>query len=158
MAYTNAQILSAIINKWAQPIVQAMAGAKIQSFFPVLSTIENKIKSTGWVSPNWSITNEITPLIEPITGVMIEPMLNKYISKIDDASIPKMAHDFVDGMLKQGGLTIAEGKINIEKSDFEYLKKLLNANMPLPQDSASYIVKEPEEETNQTTQTTQINY
>lgn len=131
--YTNAQILSAVLNKWAQPLVKTVASSKVQSF-GFLQNIEAKIKSTGWVSPKWSLIQDLNPIMESITGSIITPMLGKYLSQIDDASIPKMAHDIVDSALKQGSLSLFEGNIELEREDLEELKKLLDYNLPLKEE------------------------
>ena len=137
--YTNAQILAAVLNKWAQPIVQTLLSGKVQSF-GFLQNLEAKIKSTGWVSPNYSLLKDLNPLMESITGSVMQPVLNQYLSQLDDASIPKMAHDIVDNALKQGSLNLFEGNIELEKEDLEELKKLLDYNLPIKADSA-YEVK-----------------
>lgn len=136
---TNAQILSAIINKWAQPFVQSILASKTQ--FTFLSNIESKVRATGWVSPAWSLTQELSSLMESLSGIIITPMLNKYLSQLDDASIPQMAHSIVDDALKKGSLSLMEGKVEIERNDLEYLKRLLNANLPYNVDNV-YIVKD----------------
>jgi hypothetical protein len=137
--YTNAQILAAVLNKWAQPIVQTLLSGKVQSF-GFLQNLEAKIKSTGWVSSNYSLLKDLNPLMESITGSVMQPVLNQYLSQLDDASIPKMAHDIVDNALKQGSLNLFEGNIELEKEDLEELKKLLDYNLPIKADSA-YEVK-----------------
>lgn len=126
---TNAQILSAIINKWAQPFLQSFMTGKVQSL-GFLSNIESKIKSTGWVSPRWSIMQDLSPLMESVSGSLVTPMLNRYLSQLDDAAIPQMAHNIVDDALKKGSLNLFEGKVEIERADLEYLKKLLDYNLP----------------------------
>jgi hypothetical protein len=55
MQYTNSQILAAVLNKWLQPVVLQLSQAKMASF-PFVQAIENKVKSIGFVSPNWSLT------------------------------------------------------------------------------------------------------
>ena len=143
-AYSNSTILSAVLNKWLQPVVTSLTSTQIQSL-PFVSGIENKIKSMGWVGPNWSLTTELAPMIEPITGSLIEPMLKKQLSQLDDASIPAMAHSISDKMIEQGQLVLLEGKITFEAADLDDLKKLLNANLPLKEEEAGYVVKETEE-------------
>ena len=88
----------------------------------------------GWVSPNWSIMSELSPLMESVTGNVIAPIIERYVSGIDDASIPKMAHAIVDDALKNGELSLFEGKVVFERSDLEQLKRLLVLNMPLNPD------------------------
>ena len=114
--YTNAQILSAVINKWAQPLIKALLADKVQAI-GFLQNIEAKVKSTGWVSPNWSLMQDLSPIMEGVTGSLVTPLLSKYLSMVDDASIPKMAHDIVDEALKQGKLNIMEGKIELDTEE-----------------------------------------
>lgn len=143
--YTNAQILSAVINKWAQPLIKTLLAGKVQSI-GFLQNIEAKVKSTGWVSPNWSLMQDLSPIMEGITGSLITPMLSKYLSMVDDASIPKMAHDIVDEALKQGKLSIMEGKVELETEDLIELKNLLNYNLPMREEQTyKVITEEPKE-------------
>jgi hypothetical protein len=143
--YTNAQILSAVINKWAQPLIKTLLAGKVQSI-SFLQNIEAKVKSTGWVSPNWSLMQDLSPIMEGITGSLITPMLSKYLSMVDDASIPKMAHDIVDEALKQGKLSIMEGKVELETEDLIELKNLLNYNLPMREEQTyKVITEEPKE-------------
>ena len=137
--YTNAQILSAVLNKWGQPIVDAFLRSRLQSI-GFLQNIESKVKATGWVSPNWTIMQDLTPFIESITGAVITPMLSNYLSQIDDDAIPKVAHDIVDNALKHGKLELLERKIILENSDLVELKNLLNYNLPLNKETV-YEVK-----------------
>lgn len=126
---TNAQILSAVINKWVQPLLGTFLNANIQSI-PIIQGLQNKVRSTGWVSPNWSLIAELSPIMESITGNIVAPMINKYISQIDDASLPKIAHEIVDNALKNGELALFEGKVIFERADIEHLKRLLDLNLP----------------------------
>lgn len=126
---TNAQILSAVINKWVQPLLGTFLNANIQSI-PIIQGLQNKVRSTGWVSPNWSLIAELSPIMESITGNIVAPMISKYISQIDDASIPKIAHEIVDNALKNGELALFEGKVIFERADIEHLKRLLDLNLP----------------------------
>lgn len=142
--YSNAQILSAIVNKFAQPIIQQFMMVKFSSM-PFVQSIENKVRSTGFVSGNWSLVSEISPMIEPISGAIVQPMLAQYISKIPDAAIPALAHSFVDSMIERGGAELLEGKLILEKSDMLELKKLLNINLPYKKEDI-YNVKTEEDE------------
>ena len=138
--FSNAQILSAVLNKWAQPLIKTLLSGKFQSI-GFVQGIENKVRSMGWVSPNWSLTAELSPIMEGVTGSIITPVLNKYLSSLEDASIPQMAHDIVDNALKNGKIELLEGKIIIEREDLENLKKLLNYNLPFKEEEI-YHVKE----------------
>lgn len=139
MQYTNSQILSAVLNKWLQPVVLQFSQAKMSSF-PVVQAIENKVKHIGFVSPNWSLTQELAPMIEPITNSLVQPFLNRYLSNIPDEAIPAMAHKIVDTALENGKLELMEGKLIFDKEDLIELKKLLNYNLPM-QVSQEYNVR-----------------
>jgi hypothetical protein len=127
--YTNAQILAAVLNKWAQPLIGAFIGGNIQSI-PFVQGLQNKIRSMGWVSPNWSILSEISPLMESVTGSIIAPMLGQYLSRMNDEDIPKMAHSIVNEALKNKELSLFEGKVVFEEADLRNLKRLLELNLP----------------------------
>lgn len=146
MQYTNSQILAAVLNRWLQPVVLQFSQAKM-SAFPAVQTIENKVKSMGFVSPDWSLTKELSPMIEPITNSIVQPMLNRYLMNVPDEAIPSMAHGIVDKALANGKLELMEGKLIFEKEDLEELKKLLNYNLPL-KDTGGYSVKTSPADTN----------
>lgn len=126
---SNAEILSAVLNRWVQPLIGAFVSGNMQSL-PFIQAVENKVKSMGWVSPRWSLFSELSPVMEGITGNIVAPILNRYLSQVDDRSIPKLAHDIVDNALRNGELRILEGKVVFEKSDLEELKRLLDLNLP----------------------------
>lgn len=137
--YSNAQKLAAVLNKWAQPAIQELIGGNL-SRMPFLASIETKIKSTGWVSPMWSIVKEISPVLDGVSSSLIEPFIAKYISGIPDESIPQLAHNVVDDAIKNGGLSLFEGKVEFEPEDLEELKTLLKYNLPIQESAASYSV------------------
>ena len=139
MTYSNSDILAAIINKFAQPIVVQFAQAKA-STLPMVNMIENKVKSLGIVSQNWSMVNELSPMIEPITGSIVKPMIKQYLSQIPDDAIPAMAHGLVDKALENGGLSLMEGRLQFEKEDLIELKKMLDWNLPLVKEEEYQVV------------------
>lgn len=145
MAYSNSQILSAVLSRFLQPLVQMYGGEKLSSL-PFVKMLENKAKSSGFVSGGWSLTKELSPIIDNVSGRLITPMLNNYLSKVEDSQLPYMAHSIVDSALVNGKLELLEGAIEFEKADLLELKRLLNINLPLQEDDV-YIVKETEEET-----------
>lgn len=127
---TNARILGAILNKWAQPLVGTFLSGQMQSI-PFVAGLENKIRSMGWVSSKWSLLGELSPLMESVTGNLIAPMIERSLSNIPDDTIPKMAHAIVDDALKNGELRLFEGKVIFEREDLANLKRLLDLNLPL---------------------------
>lgn len=137
--YTNRQILAAVLNKWMQPALAQLAGAKLMRL-PFLANLEAKIKSTGWVSPMWSMANEVTPLLGGVVSQVVEPLIAEYLQGIPDQAIPKMAHQLVENAIKQGQLTLFEGNVVFELCDLEELQRLLKYNLPIKEEEC-YKVK-----------------
>lgn len=127
--YSNREILSAVLVKWAQPAIAEFVGGKMGTI-PFVANIETKLRSTGWVSPMWSLGAEVSPLIGNVAAPIIEPMLSKYLEGIPDEAIPQMAHSIVENAVKQGSLSLFEGKIEFEREDLEELLTLLRYNLP----------------------------
>lgn len=138
--YTNAQKLAAVLNRWAAPLIGTLLQQNI-GMMPIISNIEQKVRQSGWVSPQWSVMKELTPLMGNVTSFIIEPMLTRYLSGVPDESIPRMAHAIVDDALKKGQLSLLEGKISFDANDLTELKKYLNCNLPLGEDANGYEVK-----------------
>lgn len=136
----NHQILSAVLNKWAQPLIGEFVSNGIQSL-PVLQALQNKVRSTGWVSPQWTLMSELGGLLEGVSESLVQPLLNSYLSQLDDASIPQMAHAIVDKAIAQGHLTLFEGNIIFDEADLKQLKRLLELNLPVGMEE-TYTVKE----------------
>lgn len=146
MTYSNSEILASVLNKYIQPVIVQFSQAKMSSF-PFVQAIESKVKSTGFVSQNWSLTQELSPLIEPISGSLVKPMIKQYLSNIPDASIPEMAHSIVDKAIANGGLSLMEGRVQFEVEDLQELKKMLTYNLPLKQtDEYEVLMSPPKEE------------
>ena len=142
--WSNRQILAAVLNKWLQPALSQMASTKLMQL-PFLANIEAKVKSTGWVSPMWSMANEVAPLLGGVTTQLIEPMISQYLQGIPDQAIPKMAHQLVENAMKQGQLSLFEGNVVFELCDLEELHKLLKYNLPIKEEEC-YQVKFKEDE------------
>jgi hypothetical protein len=122
-----------------QPLIGSFVSSKIGNI-PMLGAAENWVKNLGIVSPNYSIMKDLMPIIGGASDVIIVPMLSKYLEKVDDASLPAMAHGIVDKAIENGELSLAEGFITFEEPDLKRLKRLLELNLPLP-DDRGYIVK-----------------
>lgn len=122
-----------------QPALAQLAGAKLMRL-PFLANIEAKIKSTGWVSPMWSMANEVTPLLGGVVTQVVEPIIADYLQGIPEQAIPKMAHQLVENAMKQGQLSLFEGNVVFELCDLEELHKLLKYNLPIVEEEC-YNVK-----------------
>lgn len=139
MAYTNSEILAAVLVKWGQPAIESIAGSKLMQL-PFLTNLEAKIKSTGWVSPMWSLSKELSPVMGGLSKELITPLLSNYLKGIPDEAIPQLAHTIVNNAIEQGGLSLMEGNVIFEKADMEELSTLLKHNLPI-QERESYEVK-----------------
>lgn len=141
----NAYKLSAVLTQWINPVMQQFAAGRMASL-PFVQLIENKVKSSGWVSPAWSLASEISPLLNNVSCALVQPLLQRYISSVPDEQLPKMAHSIVDEAIKQGSLSLMEGRVVFEKEDLEELKQLLNYNLPLSQEDEYEVITEPRAE------------
>ena len=135
--YSNAQKLAAVLNKWAQPAIQGLLGTRLGQL-PFIANIDAKLRSTGWVSPMWSISKEISPLLDGLSSSLVEPMLARYLQGIPDEAIPELAHKVVEDAIRNGGLSLFEGKVEFETDDLEELRTLLRYNLPVPEKTGSY--------------------
>lgn len=137
--YSNAQKLAAVLNKWAQPAIHGLLGTRLGQL-PFIANIDAKLRSTGWVSPMWSISKEISPLLDGLSSSLVEPMLARYLQGIPDEAIPELAHKVVEDAIRNGGLSLFEGKVEFETDDLEELRTLLRYNLPVPEKTGSYEV------------------
>ena len=137
--FSNAQKLAAVLNKWAQPAIQGLLGSRLGQL-PFIANIDAKLRSTGWVSPMWSLSKEIAPLMDGLSSSLVEPMLARYLQGIPDSAIPELAHKVVDDAIKVGSLSLFGGKVEFEKDDLEELKMLLQYNLPINVSANSYEV------------------
>lgn len=126
---TNAQIMAAIVNKVAQPIVM-MYMNELLGTNAVVQMLENKVKSMGIVSPQWKIINELAPFGEVISGAMVVPFLSSLMSGVDE-QIPMLARDFIKTAREQGQISLLEGKILLDKHDIDLMERLIESNLPL---------------------------
>lgn len=139
---SNSKKLAAVLNKWVQPAIQSLAGTKLMGL-PFMANLEAKIKSTGWVSPMWNLSKELSPLMSGISSKLVEPLLERYLQGVPDGAIPQLAHSIVNNALKEGSLSLLEGNIVFEREDLEELSKLLRYNLPI-EEVATYEVLEEE--------------
>ena len=122
--------MAAVISKWAQPFVGTLLAGKVNEI-PFLGMAENWVKNLGIVSPNYSIVKDLMPIVGGASDVVVLPMLSKYLSMVDDAALPAMAHGIVDKAIENGELSLAEGFLTFEENDLKRLKRLLELNLPL---------------------------
>ena len=142
--FTNAQKLAAVLNKWAQPAIRELLGGRL-SQLPFIANIDAKLRSPGWVSPMWSISKEIAPIMDSLSSSLVEPVLAKYLQGIPDEAIPQLAHNIVNDAVKNGSLSLFEGKVEFEKEDLKELQTLLRYNLPIEEAPKAYevVIEEP---------------
>lgn len=126
---TNAQIMAAIVNKVAQPIVM-MYMNELLGTNAVVQMLENKVKSMGIVSPQWKIINELAPFGEVISGAMVVPFLSQLMDGVEE-QIPMLARDFIKTAREQGQISLLEGKVLLDKHDIDLMERLIESNLPL---------------------------
>lgn len=127
---TNRQILAAVLVKWAQPAIEQFATSKL-SMLPFFEIANNKVRSTGFVSPAWTLERELMPMADGLVKALAEPALAKMLDGVPDSLIPQMAHGIVDSAIENGQLSLFEGKVVFEREDLEELKRYLNYNLPV---------------------------
>lgn len=140
--YSNKQKLAAVLNRWVQPAIQQLAGQRLGSL-PFLANIEAKIKQTGWVSPMWKIGNELSPMIGGVSSALVEPMILRYLQGLPDEALPELAHNIVNDAIKNGGLSLFEGAIELDVEDLQELQMLLRYNLPIEERDRYEVRTEP---------------
>jgi hypothetical protein len=144
---SNRVILAAVLAKWVQPAIESLLGSKLGNI-PFFGNIESKIKSSGWVSPQWSLTQELSPLVGAVTPQLIEPVVLQYLGNVPDEPLPHLAHAIVDKAIENKEFSLFEGNVVFEEEDLKELKKLLQYNLPVT-NIERYEVKEPIKENEQ---------
>lgn len=140
--YSNRQILAAVLNKWAQPAIQQLAASKM-STLPMVANIEEKLRATGWVSRMWRLGDELSPLMGGISSSLVEPMILRYLQGLPDEALPELAHNIVNDAIKNGGLSLFEGAIELDVEDLQELQMLLRYNLPIEERDRYEVRTEP---------------
>lgn len=140
---TNAQILTAVILKWGEPVIPVMMGRTLSGISSTMLPVEKFLKATGLVGPAWNISGEINSLAAVGGTRVIQPFLERYISSMPDAMIPRIAHEYVDAAIQKGELSILDSYFTFHKEDLVELKKYLDCNLPY-QKPEEYVVKIPQ--------------
>lgn len=143
--YSNSKILAAVIATWAKPLVDQILVSRIGSFQPVVAASE-WVKKYFPVAGNYSIVNDLAFLAVPATEIIIEPMVLNGLAKlgVSEDQIPSYAAKLVDAMLaeaEKNGKVSLFNTIELEKSDFEKLKSLLQKNLPVTEASTYTVIE-----------------
>ena len=143
--HSNTKILSAVIATWAKPMIDQVLVSRLGEMQPVEAASE-WVKKYFPVPGNYSIVTDLAFLAVPATSIIVEPMVNNWISKlgIQDEMIPEYAAKITDAMLEEAG---KNGKVTLfntiefEKSDFKRLKTLLNKNLPVKEEEKYTVIE-----------------
>lgn len=142
---TNAQILTAVLLKWGEPVIPVMMGKVLNGVSSNMLPVEKFLKAVGIVGPAWQISGEINSLASIGGARMIRPFLERFLSKIPDPMIPQIAHEFVNSAIKNGKISILDEYFTFDRDDLVELKKYLDCNLPY-QKEEEYVVKVPNEQ------------
>lgn len=127
---TNTQKLGLIIGKFVSPMVTGFGSMRLTSV-PAVQIFENRIKSSGWVSANWSLASELEPFTDIVAQAVVGQIVGQMLSGVPDESVPAIAHGIVDKAVKEGKLELFEGKVTLDADDLTRLKAALDRNMPI---------------------------
>ena len=134
MNYTNSEKLTAVLVAWAKPMVDSVIANVVGKNEGVVAANE-WIKKYFPVAGNYSIVNDLSFLAVPATEMVLAPAVRNGIARlgIQDADIPEYASKLVasaiDEAEKKGSVTLFN-TVEIEKSDLEQLRQLLERNLP----------------------------
>ena len=133
--YKNSEILTAVIVTWVKPMLDTVIADRMGRFQPVVAANE-WVKKYFPVASNYSIVNDLSFLAVPAAEIIVEPLVKNGIAKlgIDDADIPAYASKLVGSAIQeadQKGCISLFNTIEIEKSDLEKLRYLLERNLPV---------------------------
>ncbi len=145
MKHTNSEILTAVLVHWSKPLVDSVLTSRLGQLQPMVAASE-WVKKYFPVASNYSIVNDLSFLAVPATEMVIEPIVRNGIAKlgVQDADIPgyasKLLASMMDEVEKKGSISLFN-TIELEKSDLEQLRHLLERNLPV-EVAERYEVKE----------------
>ena len=133
--FTNAEKLTAVIVRWAKPMIDEVVAKGFGNFQPVQAANE-WVKKYFPVAANYSIVNDLSFLAVPAAEMAIEPMVRNGIAKVglSDQDIPAYAAKIVNAAIEQAeksGSVSLFNTVELEKSDLEKLRYLLQKNLPV---------------------------
>lgn len=137
---TNKEILTAVLIEWAKPVLPVIIGGRLNNM-PVLNMFENWVKKIGIAPTNWTVMQDIIPIIQGAAYNLATPFILPKLEKFPDEYIPAMAHGIVDSAINNGGLNFLGGNIIFDIEDLKELKKYLDCNLPYTQKEHYKVIK-----------------
>lgn len=143
--YTNAEILTAVIVEWAKPMVDTVIAELVGKNEGVVAANE-WVKKYFPVAKNYSIVNDLSFLAVPATKMALAPRVRNAIARLDlsDADIPAYASELTDSLIakaKKDGKVTLFNTVELELSDFDRLRHLLDMNLPAEEYSQYEVVQ-----------------
>lgn len=133
--YSNIEILTAVIVTWAKPMVDEIVANRLGKIEPVV-TANEWVKKYFPVGKNYSIVNDLSFLAVPASEMVVGNFVRNGLEKLNvkDQDIPAYAARLVDSLIEQAekkGCVSLFNTVELEKSDLEKLRYLLNKNLPV---------------------------
>lgn len=133
--YSNIEILTAVIVTWAKPMVDEIVANRLGKIEPVI-TANEWVKKYFPVGKNYSIVNDLSFLAVPASEMVVGNFVRNGLEKLNvkDQDIPAYAARLVDSLIEQAekkGCVSLFNTVELEKSDLEKLRYLLNKNLPV---------------------------
>lgn len=137
---TNKEILTAVVIEWIKPVIPMIIGNRLNQL-PVLNMFQNWVKNLGIAPPNWTLAQDISPIIQGAAYNLLTPFIFPRLDKVPDEYIPEMAHGIVDAAILSGGLNLLGGYISFDKDDMQELKNYLDYNLPYTPKERYQVIK-----------------
>jgi FPC/CPF motif-containing protein YcgG len=140
--HSNAEILTAVLAHWLQPMSEAVASIALGN---KLGGINEWAKKLFPLPSNYSITQELNFLVAPTMKAMLTPAVRNMLasSGIEDSAIPQFASNLAKSMREEadrkGRVTIFDTFI-LSSSDIATLQDLLAKNLPITTATDEYQV------------------
>lgn len=144
--FSNLEKLTAVLVTWTKPMIDTIVANRIGMFQPVQAA-NAWVKKYFPVAENYSIVNDLSFLAAPATEMVVEPMVRNAIGQLNlsDEMIPEYATKLVDSMIdeaEKNGKVSLFNTIELEKSDFEKLRRLLEINLPVGKVDKYQVIEE----------------
>jgi len=140
MEYSNAQKLASVLTEWSRPAISQIAVTKLMNL-SFLQSAQRSLISSGLVGMNYKVANDLMPFFSNSIDKILQPMLEGWLGKMPDSSLPSIAHSVVDSAMEQPKFSILDGLVEFEQNDIIELKDLLDKNLPLVASEGYHIIK-----------------
>lgn len=133
MEYSNLNKLVAILTEWLRPMLNAIAGTRLNAL-PNISAANAWVRKFFPVKADYSIVNDLSFLVNPLIEQMLQSTVSSKIASlnIQDSEIPNFVLSVINSakeeIAKKGKLTLFN-IVELESADIENLEVLINKNL-----------------------------